>query len=165
MTKRENQLYWKVVEPILDKVSIYDGVDNFLNEFGNLPPVVGDLYAADRLVYEVNNGALPQFFSNSTGVLGPEAVSALRRMGLVDAADIVASAMLFFGEEYPRDRGVRSELIDWVWEKNLSEDELHNLDTLLELSGQFLDAMGKKKAIFYAAANAYAYANECLKST
>lgn len=148
--------YWDVIEPIWDSVTIYEGPEVFLEQFRCLPQPVGDLYAAHWLVSEVVNGAFPQFFSNSTGVLAPEAASALRRMGLDDAADITEYAMEYFGDEYPRDKSVRSRMIDWVWERDLSEDEQHNLDLMLEISGEFLDAIGKDQQLFHEAADSYA---------
>lgn len=148
--------YWDLLEPIWNKVDIYKTPDIFLMQFTQLPQAVGDLYAAHWLVSEVVNGAFPQFFSNSTGVLAPEALVALRRIGLDDAAEITEACMTFFGEEYPRDRDIRANMIDWVWNENLSEDDEHNLDILLDLSGQFLDAIGKEQKTFNFAADAYA---------
>ena len=152
----EKASYWSVVEPIWTKVNIHDEPDRFLAQFRQLPQAVGDLYAAHWLVSEVVNGAFPQFFSNSTGVLAPEAVTALKRMGLAEAAEIVESFMTFFGDEYPRGRAERSELIDWVWEKQKSDAQEHNLDIMLELSGQFLDAVGNNQELFDRAADSYA---------
>lgn len=67
--------------------------------------------------------------------------------------------MTFFDEPYPRERAIRSEMIDWVWNDELSEDETHNLDIMLDLSGQFLDAIGKNQERFIESANFYARQN------
>src|SRR5436190_975441 len=109
--------YWDSIEPIWKSVSIHRGPELFLEQFSKLPPALADLYAAHRLVFEVDNGAFPQFFSNSTGVLAPEAAAALDRLGLHDAAAIFRQAMAFFGEPYPRERPAREAIIDCVWEK------------------------------------------------
>lgn len=156
MTTDEMPSYWEVLEPVWGKADIHKTPDIFLTQFKLLPQAVGDLYAAHWLVSEVVNGAFPQFFSNSTGVLAPEALIALKRIGLDDAAEITEACMTFFGEEYPRDRATRASMIDWVWNENLSEDDEHNLDILLDLSGQFLDAIGKEQKTFNSAADAYA---------
>ncbi len=158
MNNEDKPSYWDLLETVLDKVDIHKTPDIFLTQFKLLPQAVGDLYAAHWLVSEVVNGAFPQFFSNSTGVLAPEALIALRRIGLDDAAEITEACMTFFGEEYPRDRATRANMIDWVWNENISEDDEHNLDILLDLSGQFLDAIGKEQQIFNFAADAYAIA-------
>jgi len=152
----ENQYYWVFLEKVWDAVSIYNGPDAFLHQFAQLPQAAGDLYAAHWLVSEIINGAFPQFFSNSTGVLAPEAVAALGRMGLTPAAECAEAAMSFFGEQYPRDRGIRSEMIDWVWETEMTEDQEADLATLLGISGDFLDAVGNDGARFVQAANEYA---------
>lgn len=149
--------YWRAIEPYWHKLNVHSDPATFLADFAQLPGAVGDLLAAHWLVSEVWNGALPQFFSNSSGVLAPESVDGLRRLGLDLAAEIVEAAMTFFDEPYPRQREVRAPMIDWVWgDDELSEDEAHNLDIMLDLSGQFLDAIGKDQQAFIAAANAYA---------
>jgi hypothetical protein len=148
--------YWDLLEPIWDQIDIYTNPETFLAQFAQLSQAVGDLYAAHWLVSEVVNGAFPQFFSNSTGVLAPEALIAFRRIGLTDAADITEACMTFFGDSYPRDRAVRATMIDWVWAETLSEDDEHNLDILLDLSSQFLDAIGKDQSAFNLAADEYA---------
>ena len=152
----ENQYYWTFVEKIWDTVSIYDGPDAFLHEFEQLPQAAGDLYAAHWLVSEIINGAFPQFFSNSTGVLAPDAVAALKRLGLTAAAECTEAAMSFFGEQFPRDRGIRAEMIDWVWETEMTDEQAEDLGTLLEISGDFLDIVGNDGARFVQAANEYA---------
>nr|WP_315481876.1 DUF4375 domain-containing protein [uncultured Undibacterium sp.] len=156
MNNEDKPSYWDLLEPIWGKADIHKTPDIFLTQFKLLPQAVGDLYAAHWLVSEVVNGAFPQFFSNSTGVLAPEALIALKRIGLDDAAEITEACMTFFGEEYPRDRDTRANMIDWVWSENLSEDDEYNLDILLDLSGQFLDALGKDLQAFNLAADAYA---------
>ena len=122
--------YWDLVEPIWEEVSFHGTSDAFLSAFNMLPEAVGDLFAAHWMVSEVENGAFPQFFSNATGMLAPEAVAALERIGLEDAAQIAGSAMDYFGPAYPRAREERAE--------------------------QFLDAIGKDRCRFEAAADAYA---------
>ena len=148
--------YWDLVEPIWDKVSVHSSVEAFLAAFGALPVRVGDLFAAHWMVSEVENGAFPQFFSNSTGVLAPEAVAALERIGLEDAARIARSAMEYFGPVYPRAREERGRSIDWVWEDEMTEEQEVELEAMLDLSGEFLDAIGKDRCRFEAAADAYA---------
>lgn len=156
MKNGEDFSYWQLVEPIWNDVSIYDGAQTFLVQFQRLPQAVGDLYAAHWVVSEVMNGAFPQFFSNSTGVLAPEAVDALKRIGLEDAADALAHSMTYFGDEYPRERVTRAPQIDWVWESEHSESDEHDFQLMLDVSGEFLDALGKDQTLFKNAADAYA---------
>jgi len=148
--------YWDALEKMCDGVSIYDGPETYLEQFAKLPKHVGDLFAAHWVVSEVENGALPQFFSNSTGVLAPEAENALRRIGLSNAADALSQAMAVFGSPYPRDRGARSLLIDCVWETPLTPSANDLLGRMLDLTDTFLDALGKDSTVFATAAEKYA---------
>ncbi len=99
--------YWDLVEPVWKKISIYDGPEAFLSQFRSFPAVPGNLFAAHWCQSEVRNGGLHQFFSNSTGVLAPEALSGFQAIGLTEWATILDEAMRFFGPSYPRDRETR----------------------------------------------------------
>ena len=156
MNSEDTPTYWDALEETWGDVSIYDGPEVFLEEFAKLPMHVGDLYAAHWVVSEVENGALPQLFSNSTGVLAPEAESGLRRIGLADAADALSQAMIAFGTPYPRDREVRSAAIKCVWDTPLTPAANELLNRMLDLTDTFLDALGKDSKIFAAAAEKYA---------
>ena len=69
--------YWRLLEPIWDSVSIYDGPKTFLRQYRRLPRAVGHLFAAHWCQSEICNGGFHQFFGNSTGVLAPEAMEAM----------------------------------------------------------------------------------------
>lgn len=99
--------YWSLVEPIWDSINIHDGPDEFVRQFRAAPIISVYLFAGHWCQSEVCNGGFDQFFRNSTGVLAPEAMLAYRAMGLVEWADVVADAMAFLGEPYPRERAAR----------------------------------------------------------
>lgn len=101
--------YWFVLEPHFEKVSIYEGGVVFLRQFQSLPPGIGTLLAAHWLDSEVCNGGFHQFFSNPTGVLAPEALTAFQDLGLDDAA-----ALRFFGSPYPRGQEARQAMLQAV---------------------------------------------------
>lgn len=105
------EAYWSLVDPIWDQISIYDGAEKFLAQFEAAPLIPRHLFAAHWLQSEVCNGGLHQFFSNSTGILAPEALAAFRAMGLAEWADILAEAMEFFGKQYPRERDARDAFL------------------------------------------------------
>jgi hypothetical protein len=104
--------YWQVVEPYWDDVSIYDGPEIFLRDFARVPRENGNLLATHWLCSEVHNGGFDQFFSNSTGVLAPEALEGFRTLGLDDAVLAVTRAMSVFGDPYPRDQDEREAVLD-----------------------------------------------------
>lgn len=80
---------------------------------------------------EVCNGGLHQFFSNSTGVLAPEAVEGLNAVGVVNAAKITSEAMSFFGEPYLREWEQRNVILDNMTGESRKEfDPFYKLDNL-----------------------------------
>jgi len=115
--------YWRFVEPIWDSVSIYDGGEVFLREFNKATDKQKTLFAAHWAQSEIMNGGLGQFFTNSTGVLAPEAITAFEAMGMPKCASILAEAMKFFGDSYPRNLTAREETFESFYEK-FGEDEV-----------------------------------------
>ena len=126
--------YWRLVDPIWDSISIYDGAETFLQEFREVPPAVGNLLAGHWCQSEVDNGGLHQFFWNSTGVLAPEAVRAFRAIGLIEWADIVEEAMSFFGQPYPREQADRQKSLTDPLTKNRKE-----WDPFIDLDNRFYE--------------------------
>lgn len=72
--------YWAVLDQYWDVIDI-DSPEVFESTFNRVPRSVGLLYAAHFCQSEVCNGGFTQFFWNSTGVLGPEAVEGFRAIG------------------------------------------------------------------------------------
>ncbi len=107
--KSEPDAYWKLIEPIWKKISLYDGPEIFLRQYAKVNPGVGELFAINWCQSEVCNGGFHQFFTNSTGVLAPEALAGFRSVGLRDCGELLKEAMAFFGEPYPREREIRIE--------------------------------------------------------
>jgi Domain of unknown function (DUF4375) len=110
-------LYWKYVEPIWDSVSIYDGSTNFIEQFSALTEKEKVLFASHWAQSEIMNGGLGQFFSNSTGVLAPEAVEAFIALDMPKCAKVIGEAMHFFGEVYPREANSRETVFEEFYEK------------------------------------------------
>jgi hypothetical protein len=105
--------YWTLVEPIwlpLNR-SWDEGPEKFVRRFRRVRPEAGNLYAAHWCQSEVRNGGFHQFFSNTTGLLAPEALEAFRAIGAVEWAEILAEAMKYFGTPYPRNRDEREEFL------------------------------------------------------
>src|SRR5579871_113035 len=66
--------YWDTIEPVWDKINIYEGEATFLTSIQPLPRPVVLLYAAHFCLSEIYNGGHLQFFWNNTGILCPEAI-------------------------------------------------------------------------------------------
>jgi hypothetical protein len=103
---------WPISDVPSDDISIYDGPEVFLADFGKASRAHQVVFAACWLQGEVLNGGLKQFFSNSTGVLAPEAVLACRTLGLTQLAQKCEEAMAWFGSSYPRERELRQAALE-----------------------------------------------------
>lgn len=115
--------YWRHVEPIWDAVSIYDGPDTFLRQFSQIPEHAGNLFAVHWCISEVCNGGFHQFFSNSTGVLAPEAAAGFRAIGMPETAAVVEQAMGRLPTPYIRDREDRQEALDGLDPEDLDKED------------------------------------------
>ncbi|MBK6779908.1 MAG: DUF4375 domain-containing protein [Gemmatimonadetes bacterium] len=99
--------YWDLIAPHWESLVIDDGPEVFLASYRALPQQVRHLLCAHWVQSEVCNGGFQQFFLNSTGVLGPEAIAGLEAVGMPQTAGTLRQAMALFGPTYPRDREVR----------------------------------------------------------
>lgn len=152
--KSQPEPYWALVKPYWDAVSIYDGPEAFLSQFSLLPQPSKHLFAAHWLVSEVANGGFSQLFSNSTGVLAPEAVLGLRAIGMPGAAAIAEEAVGWFEGEYPRDRDVRNDALE-AFEEEHGED--HDADCgVCSIDDRFYALMSDENGGFEEAANQFA---------
>ncbi|MEX2140763.1 MAG: DMP19 family protein [Pirellulales bacterium] len=148
---KPGELYWSLVDPIWDAISIYDGEEVFLKQFEACPVAQRTLFAAHWCQSEVRNGGFHQFFGNSTGVLAPEAASSFQCIGMPKTAALVSQAMLWFGPTYPRDREVRDKKLA-KYESEHPED----WDPFEELDDQFFELIENENGGFDAAADMYA---------
>ena len=118
-------LYWGLVEPVWEEIEIYEGPEEFARTFARVSRPAGLLFAAHFCQSEVCNGGFDQFFSNSTGVLAPEAIEGFKTIGQDVVAEIIQEACSLFGEPFPRERSLRqgklkaidSELLDSLDQK------------------------------------------------
>jgi hypothetical protein len=104
--------YWMLVEPIwLALNSSWDDPKKFVRKYRRVRSAAGHLYAAHWCQSEICNGGFHQFFSNTTGLLAPEALEGFRAIGMTEWAELLAEAMKHFGTPYPRDRDNREEFL------------------------------------------------------
>jgi hypothetical protein len=149
--ERPGEGYWQLVEPIWDRISIYDGPDAFLEQFGEVPREIGHLFAVHWCDSEVCNGGFHQFFTNSTGVLAPEAAAGFRAVGLEECATIVEEAMAFFGAPYPRERAVREVRL-----ATIPGDTREEWDPFCELDDRYYQCAQTPDDRLYRTLDAYA---------
>lgn len=108
---RDVMSYWALVRPIWDKVDLRGRAESFLNQYDELPEAPRLLFAAHWARSEIGNGGFAQLFSNSTGVLAPEAVHAFVALGMPRVADALTRAMALLGDSYPRGRSARQKAL------------------------------------------------------
>jgi len=147
--------YWDLIDPIWEKVSIYDGPDAFLQQYGASLEVSRVLFAAYWCQSEICNGGFDQFFSNSTGVLAPEGVEGFRKIGMPQIAALMEQAMSALGLIYPRDRDEREDAIEAAWDA-CADNESGPFGDLDELFFQLIET---ENGGFEEAADAYAASN------
>jgi hypothetical protein len=122
--------YWTLVEPIwLPLNRTWNDPEKFVRKFRRARAEAGHLYAAHWCQYEVRNGGLHQFFSNTTGLLAPEALGGFRAIGVAEWAEILAEAVTHFGAQYPRDRDNREAFLPMLQRRPREEwDPFYQLD-------------------------------------
>ena len=140
--------YWNLIEPVLNRIDI-DSAEAFSRTYCAVRPQVALLYAAHFCQSEVCNGGFYQFFSNSTGVLAPEAAQGFRAIGQAKVAGVVGAALDAFGRPYPRDREARRILLT-----DFTKDHFEVLDD------RFFSLIEVENGGFELAADQYALGQE-----
>jgi hypothetical protein len=69
MEKEPGEVYWSVIDPIWDSISIYDGSEVFLLQFGKVRPELGYLFASHWCQSEVYTANVSIFLPDSTSYL------------------------------------------------------------------------------------------------
>jgi len=113
---------WDYADGIVANTDLYDDC--------SLKPGFTQLSARDRTVVAIhlcqaewNNGGLHQFFFNSAGILGPEALQAHEAIGMPIVCKLLKEGMGMLGNDYPRDWDQRRKMLEAV-----DEDALDQLD-------------------------------------
>jgi hypothetical protein len=145
--------YWTLVKPVWDSISIYDGANRFVADYEAAPEVSRVLFAAHWCQSEICNGGFHQFYSNSTGVLAPEALDAFKKLGMPKVAELIAQSMSRFDSPFPRDRTLRQSMLDAH-----AEAHTESPDPFDALDDPFFNALESEAGGFEAAANAFAAA-------
>lgn len=149
-----NRGYSDHIEPFWESVSVYDGPEEFLLHFTEMPEHAAHLFALHWCASEVCNGGFRQFFFNSTGVLAPEAAAGFSAIGMPRTAAAVAAAIASFGEPYPRDREERQDALDALDPD--SNDDGDRDSAFADLDSRFYDLLGRENGGMERAAENYA---------
>ena len=99
---------------------------------------------------ETMNGALHQFFFNSSGDLALLAVSGLQRLQLPITLAAFNSALAYFGESYPTNPELRAERLKQIESVHGEDVFTPASETIIELREDFLQAAIDSLAEIYA---------------
>lgn len=109
----DDKLTWLVIEEIWKWADFYEAYAPFKRQMAELTKGQRAIYGTLWCDSEVDNGGFNQFFSNSTGMLGPEAVEGFRLIGMDETAKTVEAAIAFAKfDPYPRERKERQERLE-----------------------------------------------------
>ena len=170
MAQKESS-YWDAIEPIWDVVNFYGDEETYLASIANLDRRLVLLYAAHWAYSEISNGGFTQFFWNSTGAVGPEAMEGYRLIGMPQIAALIERVFGFLGFPYPRDRVLRQRALfsasgcDEAELKKLWQNPRLSLDEMIAtpesplnwnaLNREFFKLMDAENGGFEVAANRY----------
>ncbi|MDF1503618.1 DUF4375 domain-containing protein [Roseisolibacter sp. H3M3-2] len=92
---------WRVIAPAWDAVRIHDGPDVLAAGLARLTPGQRALLAIHWCVSETLNGGFDQFLTNPSGLLADEAQAGFARVGVPEAARLLAAARVVFASRPP----------------------------------------------------------------
>ncbi len=104
----------EIIDPVWWSVNIYDGPAKYAESLKSFSMGQRLVYAVVWYLAEVNNGGHDQFFTNSTGVVWPDALEAFETFGPAEAAKVLHEAAERFGGSPSLDR----------WERNTQMESL-----------------------------------------
>jgi hypothetical protein len=143
-------LYFGVIEPHFERVTIYRGPLAFLDEYRKTPERARNLLTAHWAASEISSGGFLQLFTGAAGVLAPEAVRGLDALGLGQNARILEEAMALLGPRYPREMEKRQRLVAARKRQRKLENPFADLDE------RFFESLRRHPGGFNAVAASYA---------
>ena len=105
----DDKLSWLVIDKTWEWADFYGEYEPFRKQMAELTAGQRAVYATTWLDSEVKNGGFYQFFGNSTGMLGPEALVGFKLIGMDESAEATQTAFSFYDmDPYPRERDERN---------------------------------------------------------
>jgi hypothetical protein len=125
------RVMWDVIAPMYDELETPYDPDPRLEE---ATPGQRALYALHWTRSEVENGGFHQFFYNSTGMLGAEALAGAERIGAADFAAVIREAFSIFPDGPIEDNVSRQDYMGELGDEHIA--------TLEKLDDRFYALMG-----------------------
>lgn len=99
---------------------------------------------------ETMNGALNQFYWNSSGDMALLARDGLRSLGMPITLAALESTLAYFGDTYPLDRDARMAALEVIEAQHGEEVFLPASQTIQDLPEDFVQAAMERLAVLYA---------------
>ncbi len=146
----EQNTSWRIVSPLFQSVSIYDGNDKYISDLDKFSKQQKYIFAVGWYRSEVDNGGHDQFFFNSTGIVFQDALDGLKEMGAKDFYEILKDASDRMGNGLSKDRSIRVNCLE---NENPEFDDLdkkfYELDRKFSLEKFMKDYILRNKDKFY----------------
>jgi len=140
----------KVIEPVWWSANIYDGPEQYeisLLEFSHAQRFV---YALVWYSSELLNGGHDQFYSNSTGIVWKDALSAFEALELPEFVSILRDSAERLGGSPSLDREARNEQLD-SFKPDFSDldQRFYEADERVNLSNRMMSFIRARPSDFY----------------
>jgi hypothetical protein len=116
---REKDAY-EILQPAWLTADIYGSYDDYVASLAKFSRDQRLMVAVWWYLAEVNNGGHGQFYSNSTGIVWEDALEGFKKIGALDAAEILAESAKRLGGRPSFDRDERNRALDMLM-PNLNE--------------------------------------------
>lgn len=104
----DERLGW-LIETLIQR-SDFRG-DDALRRVAAIPNPYRALYLAAYAEFEIYNGGVSQYFTNSSGQLAPAAIETFETIGLPKQAAVIAKGVAMFPEPFPSDPGAYTSYV------------------------------------------------------
>jgi hypothetical protein len=140
----------KVIEPVWCLANISDGAEKYQTSLMQFSQAQRFVHAMMWYWSEVNNGGHYQFYSNSTGIVWKDVMSAFQILELPEFASILKESTERLGGDPSLDRHVRNEQLD-TFEPDFSDldDEFYAMDKKMNLNDRIMSFIRTRPKDFY----------------
>jgi hypothetical protein len=101
-----------VMEPVWWSTNIYGSLEDYEASLARFSREQRLIVALQWYIAEVNNGGHEQFYSNSTGIVWPDAAAAFEAIGVRQGAEIIGQSAARLGGAPSRDRDERQSQLE-----------------------------------------------------
>ena len=129
-----------IVEPVYWSANIYGSLSEYEASLERFSRPQRLLNALHWYIAEVNNGGHEQFYSNSTGIVWPDALAAFEAIGVPDGAEILRESAQRLGGAPAREQDERNrQLAQRAPDFGDLDDRFYTLQGQVDLNARMLE--------------------------